>query len=116
MKKMSEVTQFPDRPDAEFDYEVKKIIEQNFPIEVIVDENHKTGYFKITSAYPDMAETVFRFKNASYDDVSNHLSFSYEILANPKNIDQNHPILKNILFQVIQVIYQLECQYLLKRK
>lgn len=103
------------RPDAQFDYDVKRVIEANFPLEVVVDENNKTGYFRITNAFPPMAGLVFRYQNASYDDVANHLSFGYEILSNPKNIDVNHPTLKNLLFHTLQIILGVESQYILSK-
>ena len=103
-----------DRPGKDFDLEVKKIIEANFPLEVVVDETNKTGYFRVTSAFSPFAGTVFRFQNASYDDVSNHLSFAYEILSNPKNVDQNSPGLRDLMFKTLQVIFQFESQWILK--
>lgn len=104
-----------DRPGAEFDYQVKEIIERSFPLEVIVDENNKTGYFKITEKFPGMAGTVFRYQNAAYDDVSNHLSFGYEILSNPKGINDQSPEFRNLLFHVLQVIFEIESKYLLSK-
>jgi len=104
-----------DRPDAEFDYNVKRVVETNFPLEVTVDENHSTGYFKITSAFPQYAGVIFRYQNASYDEVANHISFSYEILVNDKNADIGAKPFKDLLFNVLQVIYQVECNYLLHK-
>lgn len=104
------------RPDQEFDYAVKAVVERNFPLEVVVDETNKTGYFKINEKYPLLEGTIFRFVRAFYDDVSNHMSFQFEVLSNPKNIPEDHPNLRQLLFHVLQVIYKLECEYILSKE
>lgn len=104
------------RPDAEFDYNVKRVVETHFPLDVTVDENHGTGYFRVNSKFPEYAGTLFRFKNASYDDVANHMSFSYEVLDNPKNADIHSNVFRDLLFHVLQTIYKIESAYLLSQR
>lgn len=108
--------QIHEREDSQFDYAVKSVVEQNFPLEVVVDETNKVGYFKVNESWPPFTGTVFKFVNAYYDDVSNHMSFNYQILSNPRQINEHDQTFQGLLFNVLQLIYQIECQYILNKE
>lgn len=96
-----------------FDDIIRKQLEQVFPIKVSVDDNH--GYFTFDERFPPFEGTKVRFNSASYDDVSNHMSFSYDVVENPKNIPEKLVDLQQVLFRIVLHIYEIESRLLLNK-
>ena len=97
-----------------FDEIMKKNLENMFPLQVKTDNGF--GSLLFDERHPQLNGLHVKFNSCSYDDVSNHLSFGYDVLSNPNNIETNSIDFKQIMFRIAQTIYELECMLVLQEQ
>jgi hypothetical protein len=102
--------------NEDLDEIIKEHVESLYPIDVIIDKENSRGLFKFNSSFPPFQGTVIKFGSAYFDEMSNNLSFAFDIIENPKNISRENRDLLSILFNVISFIFKLECEKLLQKK